>query len=129
MTIYDYLYKAIHVLNEAGIEYFLAGSFSSMFYSFPRTTTDADIVIQLNDVSITKLVARMGSEFRLDPQMTFETLTVTTRHVILIPGTPSSWNFFCSPMIRSISRGFNGVSVLIWKVTAHTFQLAKMSSS
>jgi hypothetical protein len=37
--------QMIAAMDEASIDYMLVGSFSSMYYSFPRSTTDADFVI------------------------------------------------------------------------------------
>jgi hypothetical protein len=37
--------RVVDALERLGMEYFLAGSFSSNYYGIPRTTRDADFVI------------------------------------------------------------------------------------
>ena len=49
MSIYDATFALIDALDEAKIPYMLSGSLSSMYYSFPRATTDADFVIDLGE--------------------------------------------------------------------------------
>ena len=49
MSIYDATFSVIDALDKAAIPYMLSGSLSSMYYSFPRATTDADFVIDLGD--------------------------------------------------------------------------------
>ncbi len=72
----------ISALDELSIPYILVGSFSSNFYGIPRSTNDADFVLSLGDVPIKTLMERLGSGFRLDPQMSFETVTGTYRYVV-----------------------------------------------
>jgi hypothetical protein len=72
----------IDALEDLGIPYMLVGSLSSSFYGIPRSTRDADFVVQFGHRSISEVVDRLGAAFRLDPQMSFETFTMTSRHVI-----------------------------------------------
>ena len=55
MSIYEATFALIAALEEAKIPYMLSGSLSSMYYSFPRSTTDADFVIDLGETSIADL--------------------------------------------------------------------------
>jgi hypothetical protein len=68
---------ALHVL---AVPYMLVGSFSSNFYGIPRSTQDADFVLQLGTNPISALAERLAPAFRLDPQMSFETVTGTFRY-------------------------------------------------
>lgn len=77
----------LDALEGLGIPYMLVGSFSSSFYGIPRSSKDADFVIQLGDRSVAEIANRLGAAFRWDPQMSFETFTMTTRHVIQVVGT------------------------------------------
>src|SRR4051794_10562269 len=58
----------------------VVGSLSSNYYGIPRSSKDADFVIQFDAQLIPSLVASLGSNFRLDPQMAFG----------MVPGTPKN---------------------------------------
>ncbi len=45
--------SVVVALEELGIQYMLVGSFSTNFYGIARSTRDADIVIQLNEATLT----------------------------------------------------------------------------
>jgi len=80
--------RIIAALDKVGLEYMLVGSFSSMYYSFPRSTTDADFVIGTPDWDAQELAALLGDEFKLDPQLSFETFGGLIKNEIQIKGTP-----------------------------------------
>jgi hypothetical protein len=82
MTSDEATLAAIDALESSGVGYMLVGSLSSNLYGIPRSTQDADFVVQLSGVSIVDIARRMGARFRLDPQMSFETVTGTHRYVI-----------------------------------------------
>jgi hypothetical protein len=71
-------------LTSLAIPYMVVGSFSTTYYSIPRLTKDADLVIDLGDQSLRSLLRVLGPAFRLDPQMSFETITATTRNEISV---------------------------------------------
>lgn len=50
-------------LNQADIPYMLTGSFASNFYTVPRMTRDADIVIELQGPNIKKLFQIFKNDF------------------------------------------------------------------
>jgi hypothetical protein len=75
----------IDALNALGAPYMVVGSFSSNYYGVPRATQDADFVLVLQPGLLQRLAQRLGPEFKLDPQASFETVTATQRHVIRIP--------------------------------------------
>ncbi len=77
--------RLIDVLEHRGIEYMLVGSLSSNLYGIPRSTKDADFVLALPASQMGQLARDLGEGFRLDPQISFETLTGTTRRVIHSP--------------------------------------------
>lgn len=72
----------IDVLESLSVPYMLAGSFSTNFYGIPRSTQDADFVVRLAEHSVLAIMQRLGPSYRLDPQMSFELVTATRRHVI-----------------------------------------------
>jgi hypothetical protein len=80
--------QMIAAMDEAGIDYMLVGSFSSMYYSFPRSTTDADFVIGTPGWDVRSLVHRLGKEYKFDPQLSFETIGGSMKNEIEIEGTP-----------------------------------------
>ena len=94
MSIYDATFALIDALDEAKIPYMLSGSLSSMYYSFPRATTDADFVIDLGETPIADLGETLRKGFHLDPQLTFEMLGGTTKHVVDVLGTPFKIELF-----------------------------------
>jgi len=74
----------IEGLNSLGVPYLLAGSFSSNYYGVPRSTKDADFVIQLGIVPVMRLKTVLPENFVLDPQVEFETVTGTLRNVVTV---------------------------------------------
>ena len=69
--------SVIEALEACEIPYMLVGSYSSNAYGIPRSTQDADFVIELGEASITELARRLAPSIRIDPQMSFETVTMT----------------------------------------------------
>ena len=94
MTGDDATLAVIDALEMLGIPYMVVGSFSSNVYGVPRSTHDADFVIQLGPHSVRSIADRLGPQFRLDPQMSFETVTMTTRHVLEVVGIPFKIELF-----------------------------------
>lgn len=88
MTSEEATAAVIDTLNLLGIPYMLVGSLSSNFYGIVRSTQDADFVIQLEGFSIGTVVERLGPQFRLEPQLTFEIIQATTRYVIRLIDIP-----------------------------------------
>jgi hypothetical protein len=84
----------IAALETLGIPYILVGSLSSSYYGVSRLTKDADFVIQLGSLSLSQLASYLGPDFRLDPQMTFESVTLTYRFVMTVPSIRFIIEFF-----------------------------------
>lgn len=84
----------IDVLESFGASYMLVGSFASNFYGIPRTTQDADFVLQLEKYTVREVAARLPSQFRLDPQTSFEMVTGTTRFVLDVSTIPFQIELF-----------------------------------
>lgn len=95
MTSLEAARAAIDALEGLGIPYMLVGSFSSNYYGIPRSTKDVDIVLQLGEHSIREVAEKLGPGFKLDPQMTFETVTMTVRHVIEVAENSFVIELFC----------------------------------
>jgi hypothetical protein len=78
--------NVIDALNAEQIPYMLVGSFSSNYYGIPRSTADVDFVVHLTDKPIGSIVQHLDSSVRLEPQMSFETVTGTIKHVLEATG-------------------------------------------
>ncbi len=83
----DLLLGVIDALAASGIRYMLVGSFSSNAYGVARATQDADFVIDMQDQSIATLAKELGAQYRLDAQMSFETVTATSKWEIYCVGS------------------------------------------
>jgi hypothetical protein len=84
----------IKALNSAGIPYMVVGSFSTNYYGIPRSTKDADVVLDYASGSLSGLMKQLGPQFKLDPQMSFETATGTKRNVVTIQGSKFTVELF-----------------------------------
>ena len=82
MTSEQAVIAAIDALESVAVPYMVVGSLSSNLYGIPRSTKDADFVLELGETPIKELVDRLGPEFKLDPQLSFETVTCTSRYII-----------------------------------------------
>jgi hypothetical protein len=83
----EFVVIVIDALNRLNIPYMLVGSFSSNIYGTPRSTKDADFVVQLDHRLLGPLAAIVGQDFEFEPQMTFETVTSTMRYRMRHKGT------------------------------------------
>jgi hypothetical protein len=79
-----YVVAVIEALEAAAIPYMIVGSLSASAYGVTRSTKDADFVLELGSRSIAEVTQRLGPEFVLDPQLSFETNTGTLRQVISV---------------------------------------------
>lgn len=94
MNLEDAITQVIEALNEIEVSYMLVGSFSSMYYSFPRSTADADFVVGTQDLDVGRLSTLLGERFRFDPQLSFETVGGSIKNEIEIKGTPFQIELF-----------------------------------
>jgi hypothetical protein len=65
----------------------LVGSLATNFHGVPRSTRDADLVVQLQPQDLSRIANQLGPRFRSVPQASFETITGTVRHVIELVGS------------------------------------------
>jgi len=78
----DAVLRVVDALTALRIPYMVVGAFSSNAHGRPRSTKDADFVIQPGNTDVNSIAIAIGGGFRLDPQMSFETITAS-------PGTSS----------------------------------------
>src|SRR5262249_25154484 len=84
MTSEEAALAVIDALETLHVPYMVVGSFSSNYYGIGRSTKDVDFLIQFDSESLVRLADHLGTAFRLDPRMTFETTTMTRRHVLKV---------------------------------------------
>jgi len=89
----DIVIPVLDALHQLQLPFMLVGSFSSNMYGEERTTQDADFVIQLTR-PLGELAAALGPRFRLDSQLSFETVTMTSRYVAEFEEGPFKIEFF-----------------------------------
>ena len=87
MTIDDVALRVSEALGVAGVPFMLVGGFSSNYYGIPRSTKDADFVVQLSAPLNTAFARTLGPEFEVEPQLSFETITGTQRQEFRVKGT------------------------------------------
>lgn len=81
-------------LNRLKISYMLVGSFSSNYYGVSRATRDADLVVEMSQEKRSVLFADLPESMQVDPQISFEMVTSTTRQIISIPSVPFKIELF-----------------------------------
>ncbi len=72
----------LDVLNELQIDYVLVGAFAVNFHGIARSTHDADFVAVFSQAQVAAVMQKLGASFRLDPQISFESATGTTRYIV-----------------------------------------------
>jgi len=84
----------VDALIELGIPYVIVGSVSSSFYGVARATSDVDFMIKYEAGLINRLSQKLGPRFRIDPQMQFETITLSQKNEAEVVGTGAKVEFF-----------------------------------
>jgi hypothetical protein len=87
----------LDALAAAEVPYMIVGSLASNFHGIPRSTRDADVVIDLVPGALRRLVDALPPALSLDLQGSFEPVTATTRYLIALTGSP----FVCELFVRS----------------------------
>lgn len=93
MTEDEALAGVIDALNTAGRPYMMVGSVSSNFFGIPRSTKDADVVLESGS-SLHNVFAPLSPQLRLDDQLTFETVTGTYRFIARLEKSAFKIEFF-----------------------------------
>lgn len=97
MTADEAVVAVCTALDAAAVPYMLVGSLASNFHGIPRSTRDADFVVELRPESLPRLEAALPRELRIDRQSAFETVTGTTRYLVTLTGSP----FVCEMFVLS----------------------------
>lgn len=93
-TIEDVTLRVLDAFNASGTPHMLVGSFSSNLYGIPRSTKDADFVLELQGDLGRTFFASLGAGFEIDPQLKFETNTGTFKQELRFQGTPFTVELF-----------------------------------
>lgn len=83
MTSLEKTALVIDALNTLQVPYMLTGSLASNMYGVVRGTQDADFVVQVDAAGVTAIAQHLSPAFTLDPQVSFETITMTMKYVLL----------------------------------------------
>ncbi len=62
MNAADFLRSTVELLDRAGIEYMVTGSFASSFYGEARSTVDLDVVVELDVTDVERLIESIDRE-------------------------------------------------------------------
>jgi hypothetical protein len=84
----DAVVTVLAAFDATGIPYMIVGSLASNFHGVPRSTRDADFVVDLSPGSLQRLGAHLPSGLVLERQGAFEGVTGTIRHLIALVGSP-----------------------------------------
>jgi len=85
---------ALGALTEAGVPHMVTGGLVANAYGIARFTKDADIVLQVEEGTFTAFIRALPAELVLDPQVTFETMTGSKRHILTLKGSPFQIELF-----------------------------------
>jgi hypothetical protein len=95
MTANTIVLRVIEALDAAAVPYMLVGSYSSNVHGIPRSTHDADFVIDLpSDSALAPIARSLGPDLRVDPQLLLETVTGNHRYVITHIASPFKVELF-----------------------------------
>jgi len=78
----DAVSTVIRALDIIGMPHMLTGSLASNFYGVPRSSDDADLVLQTLEFDFAALRKELEPGLRINPQLSFETITGTYRYII-----------------------------------------------
>ena len=90
----DSLISLMRTLEKIEVPYMLVGSYSSNYYGIPRSTKDADLVINLDHADSEKLFSSLPPDLEFDPQASFEMVTSTRKELIRVKGSPFEIELF-----------------------------------
>lgn len=88
MTPDEAVVAVLAALEAAGIRSMVVGSLASNVHGIPRSTQDADFVIDSAPGGAERLAALLPPGLRLEPQTSFEAVTGTSRLLVTLPGQP-----------------------------------------
>lgn len=97
MTADEAVVAVLDALEAGGVPYMIVGSLASNFHGIPRSTRDADFVVEVPPGNLEHLDRALPPGLTLQRQGSFEAVTGTTRYLIELAGSP----FVCELFVRS----------------------------
>lgn len=94
MTPSEAVRRVVEALRAAGSAHLVTGALASNHYGIERSTKDADIVLETAPGDFAAFTRSLGPELELDPQITFETITGSRRHIITLRDSPYKIELF-----------------------------------
>ena len=81
------VFSLLKVLSDLKIPHMLVGSYSSNVYGVPRSTKDADLVIQISSEQMARLQVHLPDSLMMEDQSFFEMVTATRKELIHVEGS------------------------------------------
>jgi hypothetical protein len=94
MNSVDQVLRLINAFENAGVPYMLVGSLATSYYGGPGMGNGAQFVIQISGDQLSAVTNAIGGEFKMDPQMSIDSVTMTMRHIIEHPATRFKFDLF-----------------------------------
>lgn len=88
MTADEAVIAVIDALEAAAVHYMLVGSLASNVHGIPRSSADADFVVEIAASGLERLAHALPAALTLDSQGSFEAVTGTMRYLIRLHGSP-----------------------------------------
>lgn len=89
MNLYQLAARVIDALESENLPYMVVGALSTSVFGIPRSTKDVDMVLRLESRdALLALEKRLHDVVAFDPQITFESLTGSRRHVLTSKSKP-----------------------------------------
>ena len=94
MTSEEFLRAVFDALIALDVPFMVSGSLASNFYGVPRSTQDADLVVEFARLPLAAFAAQLGEPFRPDTQLAFETVTGSRRLIVRAVDSPFEVELF-----------------------------------
>jgi hypothetical protein len=89
MDVFGIAARMVEALESAGVPYMVVGALSVSVFGIPRATKDVDIVVSLETRQpLNEVERRLQDIADFDPQITFETITGSLRHLVYSKTNP-----------------------------------------
>ncbi len=82
------------ILDELHVPYMVTGSYAANVFGLPRSTKDADLIVEAEAPRIHEVLDRLVPPLRPDPQMLFETITSSRRWIVRLDESPFAIEIF-----------------------------------
>lgn len=84
----DAVLTVLAILEDLALPYMVTGSYATNVFGLPRSTKDADLIVEAEASRIHEVLDRLAPPLRPDPQMLFETVTSSKRWIVRLDRSP-----------------------------------------